>query len=94
MYCYYVSELYLVTLNDGNLVNFFQRSSSLPVKFAVVSQIAIFTATSDLNWLASVPLLACLDYALPQSSADNAEPSRLLCNFQVCFLSDSLVCQV
>ena len=32
---------------------------------------------SDLNWLASVPLPACLDYALPQSTADDADPSRL-----------------
>ena len=56
--------------------------------------VVILKERSDLNWLASVPLPACLDYALPQSTADNADPSHLFCNFQDCFLSDSLVCCV
>ena len=51
--------------------------------FVVV--IVILKERSDLNWLASVPLPACLDYALPQSTADNAYPCRLFCSFQVGF---------
>ena len=39
--------------------------------------IVILKERSDLNWLASVPLPACLAYALPQSTADNADPSCL-----------------
>ena len=51
--------------------------------FVVV--IVILKERSDLNWLASVPLPARLDYALPQNTADSADPSRLFCSFQVCF---------
>ena len=60
--------------------------------FVVV--IVILKERSDLHWLASVPLPACLDYALPQSTADNADPSRLFAASRFVFLSDSLVCQV
>ena len=50
--------------------------------------VGILKERSDLN------LPACLDYALPRSTEDSADPSRLFCSFQVCFLSDSLVCYV
>ena len=46
------------------------------IVFVVV--IVILKEQSNLNWLASVPLLACLNYALPRSTADNADPSLFL----------------
>ena len=45
--------------------------------FVVV--IVILKERSDLNCLAGVPLPACLDYALPQSTAENAGRDGRLC---------------
>ena len=58
---------------------------------SVVVVIAILKERSDLNWLASVPLSACLDYALPQSTADNADLSIFFVVSRFLFLSDSLI---
>ena len=48
--------------------------------FVVV--VEILKEWSDLNWLPSMPLPASLDNVLTQSTADNADPSRLFCSYQ------------